>query len=116
MIIAKYRQVSSGCLVGFFNIEFETKWGVQYVNDLKLFTKSGHSWIGFPDRQYQDDKGDIKYFPYLGFKTKDATQRFQDEIMQALADFTQNEGLMPNQPKPSKIVQYKDDDDLECSF
>lgn len=115
MIITKYRQVSSGCLVGFFSIEFETKWGMQYANDLKLFCKNGHSWIGFPDRQYQDDKGDIKHFPYLGFKTKDANQRFQDEVMQALADFTKNE-VVPNQPKQTKIVQYKDDDDLECPF
>ncbi len=120
MKITRYRKnTQQSALISYFSIEFETKWGPQYINDLKLFNKNGHFWIGFPDRQYKDEKEETKYFPYMGFKDKSSHQNFESEVMQALQDFSKNPNQHQIPQKESKIAeirQYKDDDDLGLPF
>jgi hypothetical protein len=55
------------------------------INDLMLHEKSdGSRWIGLPSREYTNQQGTKQYMAYIEFDSKEARQRFQEQILEAL--------------------------------
>lgn len=81
MEIKKFTPMNKGSLLGFANVLI-TKWNF-FINDISVFQKEGRRWISFPSRPYEVD-GEKKYFPNVGFETREFKDAFQEKFLEAL--------------------------------
>jgi hypothetical protein len=98
MKVTKYRSAEkSGHLVGYFNIIFKSPWGGGFfINDMKLWMKDGRRWVSFPDRKYENEHGETKYFPYCGFSQREVSDKFQEEAIKAIEEFCAKNNQAPS--------------------
>jgi len=90
--VTRYRKNNgTSALIGNFSILIP-KWGNFFINGMKHFQKNGHYWISFPDREYKDEKENLKHFPFNGFTERKISDAFQEEVLNALTEFFKEEG------------------------
>jgi hypothetical protein len=41
-------------------------------------------WIAFPAREYKDDRGERQFARFVEFTSRDASDRFRDQVLAAL--------------------------------
>ena len=82
----KFKEIQAGALLGFADIQV-LDWGIQ-ISDVKVFLKNGTKWIGLPSKMIEQN-GEKKYFPYIKFLSKDASDNFSKDAVIAIDFFMQ---------------------------
>jgi len=84
--VTRYHKTKgNSALVGIFSIVVP-KWGYFFINNMKHFEKNGHYFVGFPDKEYEEE-GKKKHFPYTGFTERKISDAFQQEVLKAIEQY-----------------------------
>ena len=78
--ILSYRPYQRNTLCGFCEISFLCL----QIRDCSHHRKDDQEWISLPNKSYQDDRGNTKYYPLIQFADKDDHWKFQDAAKDAL--------------------------------
>lgn len=102
--ITKFELVNKGALVAKFNCKIP-KFGNLIIRELTLFESGSKRWINLPSRQYQDNEGKNKYYPFLTYEDRAMDDKFKEAIMKAIDEHmtklaqTQTEIRVREEPK-----------------
>lgn len=110
--VIKYRPIDKGFLKGFISI-YIPKWDFE-IHSLQLFEKSGRRWLSFPSRSYED-QGETKYFPFMRFKSKEITEKFNQKVLEALSKYLrmhENEHTRKLTPNDHSDKFFQEDEDI----
>ena len=109
----KFKEPSALLAIFSFKMSFG-KYGIGYINDAKIFQKNGHAWVKLPDKEYIKD-GKKFYSPICGLLEKEAMQRFEKDLLQAVKEYVNRETPIPY-PSPDTRLPSPPDDDGNLPF
>jgi len=82
MKITNYRLHEKGSLRAFFSVTLPSG---MILHKCKLFSKpEGNRWIGLPSERFTDKNGQTGYADIVEFTSREACDRFRDEVLAAL--------------------------------
>jgi len=101
----KYKVLNKGFLEAVCEVELSPLGLV--IRGLKIFSKEGRKWLGFPALKYEKD-GATAYWPYLMMADKHLSDAFTEKVLAATDTF------LKAQPAPewsySPTPAFKDED------
>lgn len=89
--ILRYTPVNKGFVLGMFDFEYTTEWGVMFQKKCTLFQKDGRRWISFYSEVHDKD-GKKNYYPICGFKERKDSEKFQEDIKKSLDKYFEMSG------------------------
>lgn len=86
--IVSYREHQKNTLQGFVTVRMPNI-GLE-IRDITVHRKENSQWIGLPARPYEKD-GKTNYAYIVHFYDKSTKERFQGEVLEALAEYKEPE-------------------------
>lgn len=83
--ITRFKRFDKPPLYGFVDIEIP-EWNM-FINGCKVFNKNGGQWISLPSKEYENDQGDKKWAPLIGFHDEAVYKRFKQCLDAAWHEF-----------------------------
>lgn len=98
VLISNYKVIKKGFLEASLDVTVP-EWGLE-IKEIKLFSKEGRQWLGYPSREYEKD-GKKSYFSYIKFSSFEIEEDFQESVIDSIS---------PSVSKPlEKASQYHED-------
>ncbi len=79
------------------------------IRGLKVFSKDGRKWLGFPALKYEKD-GATAYWPYLLLEDKDKNEAFTKKVLSAIDDFLKAQPAPDWSFEPTPASTFKDEE------
>lgn len=86
MEILNYKHLNKGVVQATFTLKIP-KWGDFLIKEMTLMEKGEMRWVNFPQRPYETESGEKKYYAYVGFENFDITKKFQAEVLKVVDAF-----------------------------
>jgi len=86
--IVSYKEYQKNTLQGFVTVRMPNI-GLE-IRDITVHQKENSQWIGMPAKNYEKD-GKVNYSYIVFFYDESTKKRFQDEVLEALAEYRQAE-------------------------
>ena len=79
--ITNWKSYHKNTLRGFFSVTLPN--GL-IINHLMLHENGDRRWIGFPAKEWNNDKGDTHFSPIINFTSTDIGKKFEKRVIDAI--------------------------------
>jgi DNA-binding cell septation regulator SpoVG len=80
-VVSEFKAFEKNTLRGFFTVTMPSG---MIVHGCSLHEKNGARWIGMPSNKFTTKEGTTSYTPIVEFVSREAADRFRDQVLVAL--------------------------------
>ena len=103
--VSRFREYRKNKMIGWATLLL-TKAGIE-IRDVSIFRdpEDGHIWVSMPSKMYENQQGEIRWYPLVWFPNPDRARKFQEEAAKAIEAYLKT---MVSEPEPQS--DYDDND------